>query len=329
MEQVIPGIWQLKVPIPNNPIGYVLPYLIEGPRDTYLLIDAGWNHPDSWQTLKDELVAAGAELRKLQRCVVTHVHPDHYGLAGRVREEGGAEIVLHERDKAFIESRYRHPEGLFPTINKWLLENGTPQDELIDLSEASMPVRRFVVPADPDSTLQGGEMISFGGFNLEVIWTPGHSPGHICFYERRQRLLISGDHVLPTITPNISLHPEQSGNPLLDYITSLRRLKTLDAQKALPAHEYMFENVQGRIEAIEEHHRERLDEMISMFDGQAKTGYQIAERTEWATGPFSGFNAWTKRAAIGETLAHLEYLVVDRRLERQHGEDGIVRFIPR
>jgi glyoxylase-like metal-dependent hydrolase (beta-lactamase superfamily II) len=218
---------------------------------------------------------------------------------------------------------------MMPSLNRWLRENGTPEEELLDLSEASMPVRRFVVPRDPDSTLQGGERIRFGGFELEVIWTPGHSPGHICFYERRQRLLFAGDHILPTITPNISLHPEQTGNPLLDYITSLRRLKTLDMGRALPAHEHMFDDVVGRIEAIEEHHAHRLNEMIDMFDGQPKTGYEIAARTEWVTGPFSNFNAWTKRAAIGETLAHLEYLVVERRLERSHGEDGVVRFVPR
>lgn len=329
MEQVIPGIWQLKVPIPNNPIGYVLPYLIEGERDSYILIDAGWNHPDSWQALTQELLAAGADLQKLRRCIVTHVHPDHYGLAGRVKDEAGAEIVLHEKDRAFIESRYRHPERLLQSLSDWLATHGVPPEEVQALRDASLPARRFVVPCDPDTTVQGGETITIGRFTLEVIWTPGHSPGHICFYERKQKLVFTGDHVLPTITPNVSLHPEQTGNPLGEYLSALQRLKGLEARKALPAHEYMFDDLQGRIQAIEKHHEERLQEMMRAFDGEAKTAYQIAARIGWATGAFATFSPWMKRAAIGETLAHLEYLAIEGHLAKERGEDGVVRFRPK
>lgn len=326
MEQVVPGIWQLKVPIPNNPIGHVLPYLIEGEKDTFLLIDAGWNHPASWQALTEEIQAAGADLRQLRRCIATHVHPDHYGLAGRLKDETGMEIVLHEKDGAFIRSRYREPEELLHRVNTWLTEHGAPPDELQPLREASLPARQYVVPCDPDVTLRGGETITVGKFTLEVIWTPGHSPGHICLYERKQKLVFTGDHVLPTITPHVGLHPQQTGNPLGDFLAALDTLEGLEARKVLPAHQYMFEDLRGRVRAIKEHHRQRLDEMVMAVEREAKTAYEIALQTKWATGPFTGFSPWMKRAAIAETLAHLEYLAWEGRVQKSRGEDGIVRF---
>ena len=104
----------------------------------------------------------------------------------------------------------------------------------------------------------GGEQLPIGRFEFEVWWTPGHSPGHICFLERGKKFILTGDHVLPTITPNISLHPQQQGNPLGDYIASLKRLEDLDVDTVLPAHEYSFTDLRGRLREIEQHHDERL-----------------------------------------------------------------------
>jgi len=220
--EVRSGLFQLKVPIPNNPLGWVLPYLVPG-DDGYTLIDSGWNTPDAFDALEEELRAAGVTFDRIKRLIVTHVHPDHYGLAGRIKEACGAEVIMHQREQDFIRSRYREPEQLLERMAAWLIENGVPRDEMQDLQQSSMPARSFVVPAEPDSVLWGGETLDFGLFKFEVYWTPGHSPGHLCFYEREKRIILTGDHVLPTITPNVSLHPQQMGNPLGDYLASLRR----------------------------------------------------------------------------------------------------------
>ena len=323
-KEVLSGLYQLKVPIPNNPIGYVLPYLIPG-DDGYTLVDSGWNTPEAFAALEAELKEVGVSFDQIKRLLITHVHPDHYGLAGKIKEVCGAEVIVHQRERDFIRSRYRQPAQLLERMANWLIENGVPEDEMPDMQQSSMPARAFVVPVDPDTVLWGGETLDFGVYRLEVYWTPGHSPGHICFYERAQRVLFTGDHVLPTVTPNVSLHPQQQGNPLGDYLASLERLMPLEVEEVLPAHEHSFPDLQGRLREIIEHHDTRLDEMLAIVGDDGATAYDVASGIIWTTGTFQSFSHWTRRAAISETLAHLEYMVYQGRLH-QTKENGINRY---
>ena len=322
--EVLAGLYQLKVPIPNNPLGWVLPYLIPG-DDGYTLVDSGWNTPEAFDALENELKELSLTFDDIKRLVVTHVHPDHYGLAGRIKEVCGAQVIIHQRERDFIRSRYREPEQLLERMAAWLLENGVPRDEMPDLQQSSMPMRAFVVATEPDAVLWGGETLDFGFYKFEVLWTPGHSPGHVCFYERTQRIILTGDHVLPTITPNVSLHPQQMGNPLGDYLASLQRLEPLEVDDVLPAHEHAFKDLRGRLREIAEHHHQRLDEMLAVIGDRRATAYDIASGVVWTIGTFDSFSPWMRRAALGETLAHLEYAVYEGRL-RQVREDGVVRY---
>ncbi|MCH7811930.1 MAG: MBL fold metallo-hydrolase [Chloroflexi bacterium] len=322
--EVISGLYQLKVPIPNNPLGWVLPYLIPG-DDGYTLVDSGWNTPEAFAALEQELRELHLTFADIKRLLVTHVHPDHYGLAGRIKEICGAQIIVHQRERDFIRSRYRQPEQLLDRMAAWLIENGVPEGEMPDLRSSAMPVRSYVVPVEPDAVLWGGETLDFGLYKFEVFWTPGHSPGHICFYERTQRIILTGDHVLPTITPNVSMHPQQTGNPLGDYLASLKRLEPLEVDDVLPAHEYAFKDLQGRLAEIVEHHDQRLDEMLGIVGERRATAYDVASGVVWATGTFDSFSHWMRRAAISETLAHLEYMVQEGKL-RQMRENGVVVY---
>ena len=322
--EVLSGLYQLRVPIPNNPLGWVLPYLIPG-DDGYTLVDSGWNTPEAFAALEDELRQLKLTFNDIKRLLVTHIHPDHYGLAGRIKEVCGAQVIIHQRERDLIRSRYREPDQLLERMASWLHEHGVPDSEVDDLRGSSMPVRGYVVPVEPDAVLWGGETLDFGLYRFEVYWTPGHSPGHICFYERAQRVILTGDHVLPSITPNVGLHPQQMGNPLGDYLASLRRLEPLEVDDVLPAHEYSFKDLQGRLREIEEHHHVRLDEMLAIIGDGSATAYDVASRVVWATGTFDTFSFWMRRAAISETLAHLEYAVYEGRL-RQFREEGVVRY---
>ena len=261
----------------------------------------------------------------IKRLLVTHVHPDHYGLAGRIKEVCGAQVIIHQRERDFIRSRYREPGQLLERMAAWLSEHGVPKEEMSDLKGASMPARQWVVPVEPDAVLWGGETLDFGFYKFEVYWTPGHSPGHICFYERTQRIILTGDHVLPTITPNVGLHPQQMGNPLGDYLASLQRLEPLEVDDVLPAHEYAFKDLQGRLQEIAHHHAERLDEMLTVIGDGRATAYEVASGVVWTIGTYDSFSPWMRRAALSETLAHLEYAVYDGRL-RVVQEDGVVRY---
>jgi glyoxylase-like metal-dependent hydrolase (beta-lactamase superfamily II) len=313
--QIMDGLYQLRVPIPNNPLGWVLPYLIEG-RDGWTLVDSGWNVPEAFDALEQQLNDAGVGFAKLKTLLVTHVHPDHYGLAGQVKERSGAQVVIHQRERDLIRSRYRNPEQLLATMGDWLITHGVPVETMQDLKTSAMPVRGFVDAVEPDEVVWGGEQLPIGRFNFEVWWTPGHSPGHICFLERGKKFILTGDHVLPTITPNISLHPQQQGNPLGDYIASLKRLEDLDVDLVLPAHEYSFTDLRARLLSIEQHHVERLDEMVACVGSTPRTAYEVAAKVKWVTGTLATFSPWMQRAALGETLSHLDYLVLENRLSK-------------
>jgi glyoxylase-like metal-dependent hydrolase (beta-lactamase superfamily II) len=322
--EVLPGLYQLKVPIPNNPLGWVLPYLIPG-DEGYTLVDSGWNTPEAFDALESQLHELNLTFDNIKRLLVTHVHPDHYGLAGRIKEVCGARVIIHQRERDFIRSRYKEPEQLLERMRGWLNEHGVPKAEIEDLGSAAMPVRGFVVPVEPDDVLWGGETLDFGFYRFEVYWTPGHSPGHICFYERTQRVILTGDHVLPSITPNVSLHPQQMGNPLGDYLASLQRLEPLEVDDVLPAHEHSFQGLRDRLRGIAEHHHERLDEMLAVIGDGRCTGWEVADGVVWTIGRLQDFQPWMRRAALGETLAHLEYLVQEGRL-RQVREDGVIKY---
>src|SRR5579859_3098569 len=249
VEAVRPGLWSVPVPIPNNPLRYVLVYAFETDRGPYI-VDAGWNTDDSYNTLVAGLAQAGFDIADVQGVLVTHIHPDHYGLAGRVREASGAWVALHPADADLIHDRYDVPEDLLRQVGAMLRRFGAPEEELATLQQASMPVRPFVTSVTPDVLFEDGDKPEVPGWDLVAIWTPGHSPGHLCFYEGGSRLMLSGDHILPRITPNIPFHPQAGTDPLGDYLHSLDKVGAYETDEVLPAHEHRFVGLPSRVEQL-------------------------------------------------------------------------------
>jgi glyoxylase-like metal-dependent hydrolase (beta-lactamase superfamily II) len=137
-------------------------------------------------------------------------------------------------------------------------------------------------------------------------------------------VLLTGDHILPTITPNVSIHTQTHGSPLGDYMRSLEKLEDLDVEYVLPAHEFDTKELKKRIREIEHHHEERLDEMMRCVDSGGSTAWEVAGRVQWATGMLKDFEPFMQRAAVGETLAHLEYLFEVGRLAKVMREKSLV-----
>ncbi|MBI2863893.1 MAG: MBL fold metallo-hydrolase [Chloroflexi bacterium] len=272
--EIIPGIHQLKVPIPDNPLGYLNSYLVKA-EDGCLLIDTGWNTDEAFGSLARQLGDEGVSFGDLKYIAITHVHPDHYGLVGRLKQHTKAQLVIHEIERSFLESRYVHYDSLLDEMDQWLRINGVPEADRPQLQRASMMVLGLVWVATPDYPVRGGEHLRVGDFDFEIIWTPGHSPGHICFYERAHRVLVSGDHILPTITPNISMHRQSMGNPLPDYLDSLRAVAALPVDVVLPAHEHVFHDLPERVQEIHEHHAERKRHIVKAIGAESKTATRL------------------------------------------------------
>lgn len=319
VEQVRPGLWSIPVPIPINPLRYVLVYAFELADGGVALVDAGWDTDEAWNALTDGLGTLGANLGDVRTVVVTHIHPDHYGLAGRVREASGAWVGLHPADAALLHERYVDVDGLMASMRALLALSGVPAATLPDLSQASMQVRTFVSMAPPDVLLEDQQLIDVPGWDLRAIWTPGHSPGHVCLFSDERRLLLSGDHVLPRITPNISFHSQQVPNPLGDYLDSLARMRHLEPDEVLPAHEYRFSDLSSRLTEIERHHAARLAAIEAAIAARpGSTVWELTTSLAWSR-PWEDVPPYMRRAANGETLAHLVLLEHRGRVRREPG----------
>ena len=333
--KIIDGIYQLLTPFPqftfedakalrrqlaDHPrvtkgLPYVLPYLIKDGDDT-VLVDCGWNTDSAYAALEDGMKEHGSHPNEITKLVITHVHPDHYGMAGRLKQLSSCELVLHEKDAEVITSRYFAPKNLMDDMASFMESNGVPPLDTPNMSRGSMGMIGMVSAVPPDTAVKGGETFKVGDFDFEIIWTPGHSPGHIVLYEPNRKILLTGDHILPTITPNVSIHAQTHGSPLGDYMRSLRLLIDLDVEIVLPAHEFEIHDLKKRIHEIEGHHEERLDEMVSCVDGGGSTAWDVAGRVKWATGMLTDFEPHMQRSAVGETLAHLEFLFEQGRLAK-------------
>ncbi|MDO9333154.1 MAG: MBL fold metallo-hydrolase [Dehalococcoidales bacterium] len=315
---IIPGICELLVPIPYNPLENTNIYLLRG-NDGYLLIDTGWNSDDSFRALGEELADAGADFKDIKQIVVTHAHFDHYGLTGRIHQLSKAKIYMHHMDEEIFRTRYAVTEEYMRQSEDWFYSNGVPRHEMPISRMSYGGPRATGLPQQPDVHLNGGETISTGIFNLKVIWTPGHSPGHICLYEPKHKLFFSGDHVLPVITPNISLPPGSPGNPLADFLKSLELVRNLDVTTVLPAHENIFHDLPKRVDEIIHHHEVRTDEILETLGTGAKTAYEISGFITWMPElggvKFRNLMPGDQRSAVSETLAHLRAITVDGKVK--------------
>jgi glyoxylase-like metal-dependent hydrolase (beta-lactamase superfamily II) len=323
VENLGAGLWSVPVPMPQSSLRYVLVYLLEL-DDGVAMIDAGWNTDEAWEALTGGLGKAGFSMGDVRACLVTHIHPDHYGLAGRVREESGAWIALHPADAAILPQRYMQMDGLMELMRAHLTRCGVPPEPLETMRGASMPIRGLVEAVLPDVLLEDGARPDLPGWDLTSIWTPGHSPGHLCFYDASRRILLSGDHVLPRITPNISFHPQQTVNPLADFLESLERVALLDVDEVLPAHEYRFRGLAERVTQLRDHHDERLAELREILrSSPGSTAWECTLRLTWSR-PWEEIAFWTQRAALGEALAHL--IVLESRGEVRRSGDEVERW---
>lgn len=309
--EIVKGLYQISVPVPIPSLKKAFVYLARDGEEN-LLIDTGWNSEESYAALRAGFSDMGFSMKEIQNVVVSHLHPDHFGLSPRIKREAlKSKLLMHRADAHVLLKSVADRKGFLSRLENWMLAQGTPREVLNEMMDSSSPLSEFSIPIPPDVKLNGGEMINVGKkFRFEVISTPGHTIGNICLYEYNSKVLFSGDHILPTITPNVSLSPLYEGDPLGDYLNSLDVLKDVKASKVLPSHEYVFRGLQRRVKEIRKHHSERLkDTMHALNSGkEPMSTYKVASMLHWYTGSWEKLSAWEKRAAVMETAAHLAYL---------------------
>lgn len=327
------GVQSLRVPIPDNPLGYTLVYVLDTDRGP-VLIDTGWDDPASWDTLTEGLTACGTSVAEIHGVVITHHHPDHHGLSGKVRDASGAWIAMHDADIDVVRrARATRPERWFQFMAAKLAASGAPEEHVAPLRTVRRSTIPGLSPALPDREIVPGELLDLAGRRLRAIWTPGHTPGHVCLHleeEHPARLpghgrLFSGDHLLPRITPHIGLYEDPDddtvADPLGDYLDSLERVGRLAPAEVLPAHRHPFTDAPSRVRELLTHHEERLTGLLALL-ATPLTAWQLAERMEWNR-PWSEIPYGSRNIAVSEAEAHVRRLVKLGRAEAVVGSDPV------
>jgi glyoxylase-like metal-dependent hydrolase (beta-lactamase superfamily II) len=314
VERLDDGVWSIPVPMADHPMRYVLCYLLEGTSGP-VLVDPGWPDDASWTALLDGLSQAGWETSDVHGVLVSHAHSDHLGLAGRLREESGCWIGMHPLDAQMLRT-YEDGSAAAHRNSAFLDVAGVPGVERPALRTDPEMLRRLGA-ARPDRLVEDGDARLVPGRTLKARWTPGHTPGHLCFVDAEVGHLYSGDHLLPRISTNVSSYDAGGEDVLGQYLSSLTDLAGTGpaaAAEVLPAHEYRFRGVAGRVAALLSHHDQRLDEVLeAVRDIGEPTVWEVAGRIRWSRG-WTETTGARRRLALAETLAHLQHLASTRRV---------------
>jgi glyoxylase-like metal-dependent hydrolase (beta-lactamase superfamily II) len=331
VKEVFPDLFQLRIPLPIPALKHLNAYLIRT-EGQYVLIDTGIGSDRAFRELSRQLAEIGVKPESLTDILVTHFHIDHVGLVPRLRKLSGARLVVSAKTTEAVRLVRQTHESYWENLMNTYKVAGVPTELLEQMLKATPGYLYQAVYeelARPSRALEDGEKTSIGEYSFQAIWTPGHSPGHICLYEPKRRLLIAGDHLLPTITPHVTQWSGES-DALTDYLDSLEKIGKLDVDLVLPAHEDLFQDHRKRISELQEHHRLRATEMLSEIQKQELTAFQIASRIHWDIeyASWDRFPLFQKFLAVGETLAHLEFLKKQGQVRKNiHAETAFYRAI--
>ncbi|WP_280461548.1 MBL fold metallo-hydrolase [Nocardia carnea] len=304
------GIFRIPVPITGNPLGNTLIYVLESPGGI-VLIDAGWYDDNAWDGLTAGLAAIGHSVNDVEGVVLTHFHPDHSGLCGRVREASGAWIAMHEADHDLFAGMTADRDETWMAAQKEnLAQAGAPHADVTAYELAVNEETRVSRDSAPDRTLADDERIALTGRDLRAIHTPGHTPGHVCFYLEDADVMFTGDHILQKTTPHVGsfVYPLEERDALAEFTDSLRRVQSMNVTRGLGAHGLPLDDVAGRAAFLIKHHEERLDHLYSAFGDDQITVWEVAARMKWYK-PWAEISPLGKNMALSEAAAHLRHLV--------------------
>ena len=327
--EVAPGVLRMQIPINFTGLGHVNAYALVDSRGA-TVVDVGLPGRETWSAIQARLKSAGLGLSRVHTVVVTHSHPDHFGSAGRLAREAGAELVAERHFHTWFERPNRRADseeddtGYFALMRAKRTPWGgapfsTSRRHRIGRQLASRGLAPSMRPPIPSRRVDDGDQLELAGRTWTAVHTPGHTGDHLCLYDPAEQLLVSGDHVLPTITPHVGgLSPLE--DPLGSFLASLGRLRTIGpVATVLPAHGHPFHDLGGRIDEIVAHHDDRLAELRRLADGSGlvsvvEYSHQLFRRPLWGM------------MAESETFAHLEFLRLRGEAERVRLPDGLLAY---
>lgn len=257
---------------------------------------------DGERALREGIASVGIAMRDVRRAFITHLHPDHMGMAGMLEREG-VEVLMHRPEIAAARRVWSADHELINDTYAFFDRHGMPEDVDRGMAEAWIAMGRRVDAVERLVAADDGEEIDLAKRTARVRWTPGHTDYHAVLVEERDRLLFAGDHVLPRITSNVGLYPHSRDDPLGDFIDALRNLRDLPVTRVLPAHGDPFDDLAGRVDELLAHHDARLVAVVEALGARERSAYETAhDLFPVLRSPHE------ERFALAETLAHLRHL---------------------
>ncbi len=319
--EVAAGIHWIRMPLPFALNHINLWLLADG--DGWTVIDTGYNNDETlayWETIFDRQLDG----KPIRRIIVSHFHPDHASLAGWFAERWGAPIWMTYSEWMQAQlNRYGGPTADIDARMAFYAENGMEEEGIDGYRQTRPDFSKIILPLPVSfRRMMDGELFPIDGFNWQVITGAGHSPEHAALWCTERNILISGDQVLPRISTNVSLQcNEPDGDPLRLYLESLKKFRDVAPDAlVLPSHDRPFYGLHDRIDGLAEHHEKRLAAAHDACS-EPQTACELIPhlfRRELDQHQL-GF-------AIGEALAHANYLVTEGRLTKQRGPDGMIRY---
>lgn len=319
-QQVADGVWRAAVPLPNR-LASVNAYLLADSGEA-VLVDTAYVPGSGWEHIPGLLRAASVGPAQLRGLVLTHTHLDHVGHIRAIEDRISMPAYLHPDEE--LTSAWAAPEN-HDRFQDWLAEHGVDivtAGQLLTVTDRG----REPLPRQP-SPLAHGQLLRVGRATWRVLHTPGHTPGHVCLFRESDGTLLTGDHLLPNESPNISVRPGQPYNPLGRYLAALAMVGELPTRLALPGHGEPIDDVGPLLRRRIGHHEQRLADVTALIAAAELTGYQVALGIRWVHRQkhFSQLEARHQFLALGETLAHLVALEAHGSAERTRTA-GVTRW---
>ncbi|MCK4387329.1 MAG: MBL fold metallo-hydrolase [Dehalococcoidia bacterium] len=318
VEQILPGMYRMEIPLPRSPLKAINSYLVKG-QERCLVIDTGMNREECMHEMRSCLGMLNVDLEKTD-FFITHLHADHLGLVGDLATDT-SKVYFNRREVTLANPG----EEYWRQLSEVFKSHGFPEEEL-GRAMKRHPGRIYGLKRHVDfCLLKEDDVIDVGDYSFRCIETPGHTPGHMCLYEADKKILVCGDHILFDITPNITTWRGMR-NPLGQYLASLDQVYSLDVNLVLPGHRRTWNNHRRRIAELKEHHRGRLAEVLRALEDGEKAVFEIAPWVTWdiKCSSWESFPPTQKIFAVGETLAHLEYFEEQGVVRRRTKEDKIL-----
>lgn len=305
IKEIYKDIFLNEVVLPKNPLKALNCYIIKG-NGRLLVIDSGFDHPETEELFFKGLEELGAEVGKTDM-FLTHLHADHSGLAVKFKNKYKGKVYCSETDTAYINTMRDtlYSQRFVPILKIMGIE------ESVDFFKTH-PGLVYCIKEEIETEIsKEGDIIDIGDYSFEVVDVMGHTPGHLALYDRKNKIFFGGDHILNKITPNISFWDFKYGDILGIYLKNLDKIYNMDIDVIFSSHRSIVDNPKQRIDELKKHYADRNAEVLELLkQGEKFSSRQIASKMRWdyKADNFEEFPNNQKWFATGEALANLEHL---------------------